>query len=261
MTGVGSKASEPARKLGVALGGGAVLGAAHIGVLKAFDDNGVSVSRLTGTSMGSLVASFYAYGLSGATIQAIAEELRWPHLTSISVSRLGFLSMKKLENTLRKHIGDARIEDAPIPVAFLAADITTGELVVLDRGDAASAAVASASVPGIFTPVEREGRLLVDGGIIENLPVSPLLDQGLDCLVGVDVHIGRRFHQPGNLPELMINALDIALAHSGRIRAGDVDVLITPDTSGFSRAEMKHVSALVREGYRATSEVMDQLLG
>jgi NTE family protein len=254
--------SRPDKKaLGVALGGGAVLGAAHIGVLKAFDDHGVKVTHMAGTSMGALVSSLYAFGLSGAGIEAVAEDLRWPDVTRLSPSKLGLLSMKKMEATLRAHLGHARLEEAPIPLTLLASDIATGEQVVMTQGDAATAAVASACVPGVFQPVEREGRLLVDGGIIENLPLSPLLHRGLDRVVGVDVHIGRRFHRPANIFELLANALDIALAHSARQRAGEADILIAPDTSGFSRAEMQHFPPLVEEGYRAALEVMGELTG
>jgi NTE family protein len=255
----GSEFDGPGRTLGLALSGGAVLGAAHIGVLKALDDLDLQVTHLAGTSMGALVGSLYAFGLPGARIEGIAEDLRWPDVTGLSASRLGLLSMKKLEATLRTYLGDARLEEASISLTLLATNIATGEQVVLSKGDAASAAVASACVPGIFEPVERDGRLLVDGGIIENLPLSPLLDRGLNRVIGVDVHIGRRFHKPRNLIELLTNTLDVALAHSARQRAGGADVLITPDTSGFSRAEMQQVPALVREGYRAAVEVLDRL--
>ncbi len=93
--------SGESRTLGLALSGGAVLGCAHIGVLKALYEAGIRVTHLAGTSMGALIASFYAFGLTGEKIEEIAEELRWPHVTKFSPSRLGFLSQEKLQKTLR----------------------------------------------------------------------------------------------------------------------------------------------------------------
>ncbi len=249
-------ASGPLPTLGLALSGGAVLGAAHIGVLKALKERGVRVTHLAGTSMGAIIASFHAFGFSGAEIEVIAEELRWPDITGFSPSKLGLLSMDRLMGTLRRHLGEVRIEEAPLPLALIATDISSGEKVVMTDGDVATAAVASACVPGIFVPVEREGRLLVDGGILENLPVSPLKAWGVDRIVAVDVHLGRRYHRPTNLPELLSNALDMALANAARDSAREVDLLIAPDTTRWSRTEMNDVPALVREGHRAAVEAL-----
>lgn len=237
--------------LGLALGGGAVLGAAHMGVLQALDEFGLKVTHLTGTSMGALVASLYAAGLSGREIEAMAGDLRWPELTAFSPSRLGLFSMDRMEALVHRRTGGREIQDLSIPLALIATDIASGEKVVMDRGPLASAACASACVPGLFIPVERDGRLLVDGGLLENLPLSPLRGWGVDRVVAVDVHMGRTFHRPRNLPELLGNALDMALGHAARERKDQVDLLIAPDTSSWSRSDMEDVPALVREGYRA----------
>ena len=244
------------KTLGLALSGGAILGAAHIGVLKALDELGVRATHLAGTSMGAIVASFYAFGFSGREIEGIAEELRWPDITGFSPSKLGLLSMERLMETLRGHLGPVRIESASRPLALIATDISSGEKVVMREGDLATAAAASACVPGIFIPVEREGRLLVDGGLLENLPVSPLTEWGVDRILAVDVHAGRRFLRPRSLPELLINALDVALANSGRESARAADLLIAPDTSSWSRAQTDDIPALVAEGYRAAKEAL-----
>ncbi|MCJ7627121.1 MAG: patatin-like phospholipase family protein [Longimicrobiales bacterium] len=245
--------------LGLALSGGAVLGCAHIGVLKAFDEAGIRVTHLAGTSMGALVASFYAFGITGKEIEAIAEELRWPHVTKLSPTKLGFLSQGKLQETLRRHIGDVRIEDAPIPLAMIATDISSGEKVVMTEGNLAVAASASACFPGIFIPVERDGRLLVDGGLVENLPLSPLQGWGVDRIVAVDVFLGMTFHRPTKLLELIKNAVDIVLVQAARAEAGKADILIAPDLDAFSSTDMKDIPGLVKEGYRAAKGVLDQL--
>ena len=242
--------------LGLALGGGAILGTAHIGVLQALEEQQVHVTHLAGTSMGAIVASFYAFGLTGREVERVAEELRWPDVTGFSPSKLGFLSMERLMDTLRRHLGAVRIEEATRRLALIATDIGTGEKVVMTEGDLATAAAASACVPGIFIPVEREGRLLVDGGILENLPVSPLETWGVHRIIAVDVHAGRRYHRPGTLAEVLSNALEMALANAARDLARKVDVLITPDTTRWGRAQMNDIPALVREGYRAAREAL-----
>jgi len=245
--------------LGLALSGGAVLGCAHIGVLKAMDEAGIRVTHLAGTSMGALVASFYAFGLTGREIEEIAEELRWPDVTRLSAPKLGFLSQKKLQKTLRRHLGDVRIEDAPIPLAMVATDISSGEKVIMTDGDLAVAASASACFPGIFIPVEREGRLLVDGGLVENLPLSPLQGWGVDRIVAVDAFLGMTFHRPTRLLDLIKNAVDIVLVQASREKAGEADILIAPDLHTFSSTELKDIPALVKEGYRAACEILDSL--
>jgi NTE family protein len=243
--------------LGLALGGGAVLGAAHIGVLQALEESALEVTHLAGTSMGALVGSLFAFGLTGKEIEALAEELRWPDVTGFLPSRLGLFSMDRLANTLRRHLGEVNVEDARVPLALLAADISTGEKVVMTRGDLATAATASACVPGLFIPIERNGRLLVDGGLLENLPVSPLQAWGVDRIIAVDVHMGRRFHRPRTLPDVLSNSLDMALASAARDRAREADLVITPETSSWSRKQMEDIPALVREGYRAACESLD----
>jgi len=250
-----------AGSLGLALSGGAILGAAHIGVLKALDDQGIRVTHLTGTSMGALVGSLYAFGFSGAKIEAMAEELRWPDVTRFHPSRLGLLSMDRLVKTLRDRVGEARIEDAPLSLALVAADISTGEKVVLREGPVAESATASACVPGVFIPMELDGRLLVDGGLVENLPISPLQAWGVETIVVVDVHMGRTYHRPRNFIEVLSNALDIALANAARPKVTGADVVVTPDLEGFSRSEMQDIPSLVEEGYRAMMAMMEDLRG
>ena len=258
---VGGARGAPSPTLGLALSGGAVLGSVHIGVLKALDEAGVRVTHLAGTSMGALISSLYAFGLSGADIEGIVGDLHWPDLTRLAPSKLGFLSQDKLQGALRAHLGNARLEDAPRPLALVALDISTGEKVVMTRGDLATAATASASFPGIFVPVEREGRLLVDGGLLENLPLTPLREWGVDRIVAVDAYLGMTFHRPGNILELLTNAVRMILANSARTEVREGDTLVAPDLHGFSPTQLKDIPLLVEVGYKAAWAKMDEILG
>jgi NTE family protein len=209
--------------------------------------------------MGALVGALYASGHSGKAIEKVARDLRWPELTGFAPSRLGLFSMDRMHALLSRETRESNIQDLGITLGLLATDIANGDRVVMTSGNLASAACASACVPGLFTPVERDGRLLVDGGLIENLPVSPLREWGVDHILAVDVHMGRTFHRPRNLPELLGNALDMTMAHQARVHEGDVDLLITPDTSSWSRSEMEDLPALVREGYRAACTSLERV--
>ena len=248
---------ERRRSLGLALSGGAVLGFAHIGVLKALDEKGIRVTHLAGTSMGALVASLYAFGLKGKDIELVVQDLRWPDVTRPSPSRLGFLSQDKLRKTLKAQVGEVRVEDAPVPLALVAADISTGEKVVMTEGDLGVAASASACFPGIFIPVERDGRLLVDGGLVENLPLSPLREWGVDRIIAVDAFLGMTFRRPSRLLDLIKNAVDIVLVHGSRREVADVDLLIAPDLQAFSSTELKDGPGVIQEGYRAALQALE----
>lgn len=245
--------------LGLALSGGAVLGCAHIGVLQALDECGIRVTHLAGTSIGALVAAFYASGCSGKEIQAIAEGLRWKDLARPSPSRLGLFSQDRLRATLRARFGDARIEDAAISTALVTTDISTGEKVVLTSGDLAEAASASACFPGIFLPVEWEGKLLVDGGLTEHLPVSPLKSWGVERIIAVDAFIGMTFQRPKTLVNLIKNSVDIVLVQGSRQVVEDVDLLIAPDLYRFSSTELRHIPEIVQEGYEAAMRSLEML--
>jgi NTE family protein len=246
-------------KVGLALSGGAVLGCAHIGVLQALDESGIRVTHISGTSIGALIASFYAFGFSGKEIEGIAGVLRWPHLTRPSPSRLGLLSQEQLRRTLRSRIGDVQVEEAAIPLAMVATDISTGEKIVMTEGDLALAASASACFPGIFVPVEREGRLLVDGGLVEHLPLSPLRAWQVDRIIGVDAFLGMTFQRPTRLLDLIKNSVDIVLVQASRRVVEEVDLLIAPDLHAFSSTELKDIPGLVKAGYSAAREALREL--
>lgn len=160
------------KKIALALGGGSVLGAVHVGILKAFEEHGIEIKALSGTSAGAIVASLYAFGIGAKEIEKIVLEFEWKNLSSLTLSKYGILSNEKIGEMIKRNIGEKNIEDAKIPLSMVAIDITTGEKVVLDKGSVSDAVMASTCVPGIFIPIEIGGRLLVDGGIIENIPLS-----------------------------------------------------------------------------------------
>jgi len=246
------------KKLGLALGGGAVLGAAHVGVLRAIEEFGIQISYISGTSIGAFVSSFYAFNKSWEEIQKIARGLKWLDITEVSLSRFGLLSNEKLGNLINEHLGKKNIEDADIPLAMVATDITTGEKVVLKKGSVADAAMASTAIPGIFHPVEIDDRLMVDGGIVENVPIQTVRSLGAKHVIGVDLNASHSYEKPDHILDVMLNSFHHTLQASARIQTEDADLLITPDLSAFNRSDMDQVEDLMERGYEDAKKVFSK---
>jgi len=160
--------------IALALGGGAARGWAHIGALHALQDEGIEIAAVAGTSIGALAALSFAAGRLDV-LEAIALGATHRHVLAYLDPHLGrgaWLGGRRIARELEQHIGAIRLEDLPIPVALVAADLMTGEEVRLTSGPAVTAAQASIGLPGIFRPIERDGRLLIDGGMVSNLPVG-----------------------------------------------------------------------------------------
>lgn len=247
-------------RIGLALGGGAVLGAAHIGVLKAIDELNIHIDYVAGTSIGAFVAGLYAYGKDWEEILSIAEDLSWTDLSGLSFSRMGLLSNKKMGELIRKHIGDVRLEDAPIPLAMIAADIVNMDKVVLSKGSVAEASMASACVPGVFTPVEIDGRLLVDGGLVESVPISPLKEMGADIIIAVDLNSRQNEERPKNMIDILLRTFLITSHTATNYQIREADILITPDLSSFNVVDIDQYPDLVEKGYQEAIRVLRRSL-
>ncbi|MDT8321915.1 MAG: patatin-like phospholipase family protein [Xanthomonadales bacterium] len=243
-------------RVGLALGGGAILGAAHIGVLRALDEAGIEICAISGTSIGAMIAALHAFGKSSDEIADIARELDWLDMSSLSVSRYGLLSNEKMGRQFEKAVGDVRIEDAETPLAIIATDIGSSDKIVLTKGSAAQAIIASSCVPGIVAPVEVDGRMLVDGGLVENVPISPLRGMGAEKVIAVDLNAKREYRKPDGLLDVLLNSLDIALDNATRIITDEADLLITPELNAYSRINTTAVNDLIGEGYRAACEAL-----
>ena len=179
-------------KIGLVLGGGGARGLAHIGVLKVFDRQGIPIDILVGSSMGGFVAAAYAAGLS--TLELDAEAVRMTRLNQmmrlvdLSGPRRGLIEGSRMRAYLGGLLGkETTFEDLPIPLALPAVDLPTGRLIVQRKGRLVDAVLATMAVPGLFTPVCVDGYELVDGGILNNVPVDVASSMGADITIAVDV--------------------------------------------------------------------------
>lgn len=248
--------------IGLALGGGAAKGIAHIGVLKAFEEEGLKISYLSGTSIGSLVAAYYAFGKSIEEITAVGEQLTFKSITSFSWRKTGgFFTTDAVRQMIIRDLGDVQIEDAKIPLAICTTDIVTGEQVAFEKGSLVDAVCASVAVPGVFAPVEIDGRILVDGGIVENVPVSLLEDLGAGISVAVNLNGIKQYPIPDGMLDVVSNAIDICMDLKTRAQIKKADVVISLDLSAFNRTDNKdRVHELIEEGYRPAKEQISKVL-
>lgn len=171
--------------IGLVLGGGGARGYAHIGVLRALLEHDCQPVAISGCSMGGLVGAFFAAGKSPDEILALVEKLNFFNLLDMGALG-GLVGTRKLEALLREHLPE-RFEDLELPLAVTVVDVQRGELLILRSGDLPTALLASAALPGILGPVKRNGRYLVDGGLLNNLPVDVIKTMTLEAIVAVDV--------------------------------------------------------------------------
>jgi len=178
-------------KIGLALSGGGARGLAHIGVLKILEKEGIKADFVAGTSMGGLIAAGYACGITPAEMEREALKMgrlsRLVNLFDISLLGKGLVEGKKIQQYLYRLFGDITFEDLRIPLALVAVDLETGEEVVLREGRVVEAVRATISLPGVFAPYRLDGRLLIDGGVLNNVPADVVRDMGADVVIAVDV--------------------------------------------------------------------------
>lgn len=246
------------KTIGLALGGGAVLGAAHIGVLKALHEKKIKISHISGTSIGALVGALFAYGKDWEEIQSIALEMSWMDITGISLSRYGLLSNKKLGELLTKYIGNRQIEDAGIPLAIVTTDIHTGQKVVFRKGSVSRAVIASTCIPGIFEPININGQWLMDGGIVENIPVRTCFDIGAQYVIGVDLNGKQTGKNPQNIIDIIVNSFLFMMQQSDISQSKQANLTIRPDLSAYNWTHTDHVPEMIRQGYKETLSALSE---
>jgi NTE family protein len=284
-------------RIGLVLSGGGARGAAHIGVLKVLDELHVPIDAIAGTSMGAVVGGLYATGFSADDIERIVSTLDWqdafkdrPPRAELTFRRKqedqnflvkfplglrggnfllpkGLIQGQKLNQTLRKlTLPVARITDfdqLPTPFRAVATDLETGDAVVMDHGDLTSAVRASLSAPGVFAPVERDGRLLVDGGLSENLPIDVARQMGVDVLIVVDVSFPLLDRTQLNSAPTISNQMLAILVRkdSDRQRATltDKDIVIDPPLGEASSFDFGIVSKAIRAGVEGARAVAPKL--
>ena len=258
--------SDAHPRLGIAFSGGASRGFAHIGVLQALKEANIRPDLLAGTSIGALIAAMYAFGVALPTMREQAEAMSWLRIARLNIPRTGILSNEVLGEIVRKHLGDVAIEDSPIPLAVVCTNIANGDKVVLREGNLARAIMASSAIPGVYTPVQVDRELLVDGFLVENVPILPLQDMGAEVILGV--HLGRLidYRPPSSITNIMLNAFEIAIDAHALTTMQYADVIIeprlerAPDTGRADRDDKALGDLYYRLGYAAGRNALAPLV-
>ena len=248
--------------VGYALGGGAVRGAAHVGFLSVFHAAGIEPDYIAGTSAGAIVGAAYAAGLPIDELSDLIRNTDRQDLANIAWKRgLSVLDATPLSQWIEKAIGDIEFDELRIPFAAVACNIVDGCEVILREGPVVRAAAASAAIPGLFRPVEQGEMLLVDGGLVNNLPVSVAREMGAEIVVAVDVSPRmRRGHRPENLLDVVSASVNIAGSNTQVAARNDADYLVQPDIEGFSMWDFGKIALIEQAGREAALQVVEQVL-
>jgi len=185
-----AKTSKLTNNVGLALGSGSARGWAHVGVIKALAEAGIRVTSVAGTSIGALVGAVYASGNLDAFEQVVLR-FDWKQILSffdVVLPKSGLIDGKKVAELIRRHVADGNIEDLPLAFSAVATDLYTGREISISEGDIIEAVRASISVPGMFTPVCKDGAILVDGGLVNPVPVNVARDLGAEFVIAVDLN-------------------------------------------------------------------------
>ena len=268
-------------EFGLALGGGGARGVAHIGVLRALEDVGVKPDYLSGTSMGGIIAAGYAAGMSTYQLEEVVLEFAkfrtMMKLADPTLPRSGLFQGNKLLDFMEQYLSSKKFADLLIPLTLVAVDLNSGREVHLRDGSVAEALRATISVPGLLSPVERGGMKLVDGGLLNNLPVDVLSEMGADVTLAVDVssspeqtsywqEVGqRRFltQTVGELIAVLGDSMDLLVKEVRRYKLieSPPDYLIQPAiplditvVRGYDRSE-----ELIKLGYQAARTIVAEL--
>ena len=292
----GTESEQERPKVGLVLGGGGALGFAHVGVIRALEEMRVPIDCIAGTSMGALIGALYASGMSPDEIERFLVNLNWwdvmndktprrelffrrkqddqRYLFDLEVGlerfRLkmpsGVAAGQKFNNQMQavtlRAAGISDFDELPIPYRAVATDLKSGEKIVLGTGNLATAMRASMAVPGAFTPVNLDGRQLVDGGLVDNIPVDVARDMGADIVIAVDVGASEEANSREALGELagIINRTYQLMRRPHQIKAlKDADVVIAPDLTGFSAAQFHLVADIIPTGGTATEKMAETL--
>ena len=249
--------------MGLALSGGAARGMAHVGVLRVLLEACVPIDFIAGTSAGALVGGALAAGMSLDEIEEISRSLRWRDVGRMTLSRLGVQSSARMEEFIRARFPITRFEELRIPFAAVATDLHTGEPVIMkDEGDIAFAIRASCCIPGWYVPVtDAEGRQLVDGGLVANIPTRAARHLGADVVLAVDVNAeGATFLSPPHSAiGILLQSMMVVQRTVSSLQLMDADIAIRPKVGHIRWDEMARASELIKAGEEAAQEMLEHI--
>lgn len=247
-------------KIGLALGGGAARGFAHVGVIQVLEEAGLQPTLVTGSSAGSLVAALYASGKNGSQLQQIAETMEEAVFTdwTLPLFRRGMLRGDALGRYVHQQVNGRNIEDTVLPLGILATDLHSGQGVLFQRGDIATAVRASSAVPGLFQPVPISGRDYVDGGLVAPVPVRQAREMGAEYVIAVDISAQPEANAAGDVLQIMMQTFAIMGKSINALELRDADLVVRPSLAGVSGADFAARRRAIQAGRSAMLQMLPQ---
>lgn len=251
----------PPLRIGLALGGGAAKGFAHIGVIKMLEANGIKPVIVTGTSAGSVVGALYASGMDAYALQERAVALDEAQIRDVSLFSGGLIRGQKLEDYVNAQVGNQPIERLPIPFAAVATRLEDGKPTVFRRGNLGQAVRASSSVPGVFEAVQIGRWHYVDGGVVSPVPVDAARELGADFVIAVD--IGSKAAGASATPDSLLGNVNQSIRIMGQRLAAEelkrADVVIRPAVNDIGPTDFDQKQRAILEGERALQAALPQI--
>ena len=247
-------------KIGIALGGGFARGVAHVGVLRVLEDEGIPIDYIAGTSSGAVIGAMYASGMSGKDIHEVASLLKFGHFAKFGFSRLGFWNSSPMAGFLKRVLKTQTFEELRTPLAVAATEFATGEPVVFSSGPLIDAVRASCAYPGMFHPVQVDGRLMVDGLLSHPVPAVPLKQMGAEKVIAVyfSSHwVGDT--GPKHFMDVIGQCFSIASSRMCGQWQSSADLVLEPNVSAFAYDAFQHVNELVRVGEEAARAALPHI--
>ncbi len=238
-------------RIGLALGGGAARGFAHIGVIQVLEENGLRPDLVVGTSAGSLVAALYATGRSGAELALLAESMDESAVTDWAFPGRGLIRGEALAKYVRDHTGGRTIEQMRMPLGIVATDLDSGEAILFQRGDPGVAVRASSAVPAVFQPVRIGLREYVDGGLVSPVPVRFARQMGAELVIAVDISAAPEGSATGDAMRMLLQTFSIMGRSINRFELRDADVVLRPRLAGVSGTDFSARKRSIQAGREA----------
>lgn len=232
------------KKIGIVLSGGGIRGIAHLGVLKAFINAGIKFSHISGTSAGSIAGAFYAAGIDPEEALNIFVKTKLLRFIRPAVGSLGLVNIEHMASLLKGFFPKDKIEDLKIPLTIAATNFSEGKLVYFDKGPLITSVLASSCIPGIFRPIMIDGQMYVDGGVLNNFPVEPLLNN-CDFIIGSSCNNLRPVDKITGITALMTRAGIMSINKDLEQKVAFCNVLIEPKGLGeISTFDMKKAETI-----------------
>jgi len=248
-------------KVGLALGGGAARGFAHIGVLQVLEEEGIKPSLVVGTSAGSLVAAFYASGKTGAQLSWLADSMDESQLTdwTLPFTNRGVLRGEALGKYVNSQLNGLKIEDMKVPLGIVATDLQTGDGILFRRGDVATAVRASSAVPSVFEPVRIGGKDYVDGGLVSPVPVRYAKQMGAEYIIAVDISSRPEDAKTSDIFKVLMQTFSIMGKSISQLELTQADVVVRPVLPNVGSAEFSARKKSIEAGRAAMKLALPQV--